>query len=86
MRSDLVFGAMTNVSGRYLLAKLASNATRKLHRPNTRIQDTMNDVFMRFSRVSPMAGARSPRNLQLSPRIARDKTHSFRKQLKQFAA
>ena len=86
MRSDLVFGAMTNVSGRYLLAKLAAKATRKLHRPNTRIQDTMNDVFGRFSRVSPMAGARSSHNLQLPPRNARAKTHSFRKQLKQSAA
>jgi hypothetical protein len=86
MRSDLVFGAMTNVSGRYLLAKLASNATRKLHRPNTRIQDTMNDVFVRFNRVNPMAGARSLRNLQLPLRTTRAKTHSFRKQSKQSAA
>ncbi len=28
-----------------MLCQLASKATRKFHRPNTRIQETMNDVF-----------------------------------------
>jgi hypothetical protein len=59
MRSELVFGAMSFVSNRYLLTKLASKATRELHRPNTRIQDTMNDVFGRFSRATPMAGVQN---------------------------
>jgi len=54
MRSELIFGAMTHVSNRYLLTKLASKATRKFHRPNTRIQDTANDVFLHFSRSSPI--------------------------------
>jgi hypothetical protein len=54
MRSDLIFGAMAHVSNRFLLTKLASKATRKFHRPNTRIQDTTNDVFMHFSRSSPI--------------------------------
>jgi hypothetical protein len=54
MRSELVFGAIAHVSNRFLLTKLASKATRKFHRPNTRIQDTTNDVFMRFSRPSPI--------------------------------
>jgi hypothetical protein len=40
MRSELVFGAMAHISNRFLLTKLASKATRKLHKPNTRIQDT----------------------------------------------
>ena len=55
MRSDLVFGAMTHVSNRFQLTKLAAKATRKLHRPNTRIQETMNDVFIRFSQANPSA-------------------------------
>ena len=55
MRSDLVFGAMTHVSNRFQLTKLAAKATRKLHRPNTRIQETMNDVLIRFSQANPMA-------------------------------
>jgi hypothetical protein len=54
MRSELVFGAMAYVSNRFLLTKLASKATRKFHRPNTRIQDTANDVFVHFSRASPI--------------------------------
>ena len=58
MRSNLVFGAMAYVSNRYLLTRLASKATRKLHRPNTRIQETTNEVLLRFSRVSPIASAR----------------------------
>jgi hypothetical protein len=54
MRSELVFGAMAHISNRYLLTKLASRATRRFHRPNTRIQDTTNEVFVRFSRSSPI--------------------------------
>src|ERR1700733_15351013 len=49
MRSELIFGATTYISSRYLLVKLASKAARKLHRPNTRIQDTTNDAFARFA-------------------------------------
>ena len=54
MRSELIFGAMAHVSNRFLLTKLASKATRKFHRPTTRIQDTANDVFLHFSRSSPI--------------------------------
>jgi hypothetical protein len=52
MRSDLVFAAMAQVSNRYMLTKLAAKATRKLHRPNTRIEDTTNDVLTRFIRIN----------------------------------
>ena len=45
MRSDLIFGALTHVTNRYELCQLASKATRKFHKPNTRIQETMNEVF-----------------------------------------
>ena len=55
MRSDLVFGAMRHVSNRFLLTRVAANATRKFHRPNTRIQDTANEVFERFRRANPLA-------------------------------
>lgn len=54
MRSDLVFGALTHVSNRYQLCQLASKATRKLHKPNTRLQDTTNDVLDRFRETVPM--------------------------------
>jgi hypothetical protein len=57
MRSDLVFGALSHVSNRYQLCQLASKATRKLHKPNTRLQDTTNEVLGRFQTTNPGASA-----------------------------
>ena len=54
MRSDLIFGALTHVTNRYELCQLASKATRKLHKPNTRLQDTTNEVLERFKDTIPM--------------------------------
>jgi hypothetical protein len=54
MRSDLIFGALTHVTNRYKLCQLASKATRKLHKPNTRLQDTTNEVLARFKDTVPM--------------------------------
>jgi hypothetical protein len=55
MRSDLVFRALSHVSNRYQLCQLASKATRKLHKPNTRLQDTTNEVLSRFQDANPEA-------------------------------
>jgi len=55
MRSDLVFRALSQVSNRYQLCQLASKATRKLHKPNTRLQDTTNEVLDRFHSANPEA-------------------------------
>jgi len=55
MRSDLIFGALTHVNNRYELCQLASKATRKLHKPNTRLQDTTNEVLDRFRDTVPMS-------------------------------
>src|SRR6516225_7184966 len=49
MRSELVFEAVHTLRNRYMLCQLASKATRKFHRPNTRIQDTTNDVLHRIA-------------------------------------
>ena len=57
MRSDLVFGALSHVSNRYQLCQLASKATRKLHKPNTRLQDTTNEVLGRFQTSNPGSNA-----------------------------
>jgi len=57
MRSDLVFDAAAHVPSRYVLTMLAAKATRKLHRPNTRIQDTANDAFARISHTTRLAPA-----------------------------
>ena len=58
MRSDLVFGALSSVSNRYQLCQLASKATRKLHKPNTRLQDTTNEVLVRFHSTNPASRLR----------------------------
>jgi hypothetical protein len=57
MRSDLVFGALSHVSNRYQLCQLASKATRMLHKPNSRLQDTTNEVLVRFRSTNPGASA-----------------------------
>ncbi len=53
MRSDLIFGALAHLENRYQLCQLASKATRKLHKPNTRLQDTTNEVLTRFHENNP---------------------------------
>jgi hypothetical protein len=55
MRSDLIFGALAHVKNRYQLCQLAAKATRKLHKPNTRLQDTTNEVLVRFHLSNPAA-------------------------------
>jgi len=57
MRSDLIFGALAHVKNRYQLCQLAAKATRKLHKPNTRLQDTTNEVLLRFRDSNPTAQA-----------------------------
>ncbi len=57
MRSDLVFGALAHLTNRYQLCQLASKATRKLHKPNTRLQDTTNEVLARFRTSDPGTAA-----------------------------
>ena len=61
MRSDLIFGALTHVTNRYQLCQLAAKATRKLHKPNTRLQDTTNEVLDRFKDTVPMNDGTSPK-------------------------
>lgn len=72
MRSDLIFGALTHVTNRYELCQLASKATRKLHKPNTRLQDTTNEVLDRFKDTVPMNEPQEPvvQRVQLQERRA----------------
>lgn len=53
MRSNKVFEALHTMPNRYMLCQLASKATRRFHRPNTRIQETMNEVLDRISDSQP---------------------------------
>ena len=63
MRSELIYDALRTVQNRYLLCQVASKATRKFHKPTTRIQDTMNEVFARF------ADSESPTRLVAQPEL-----------------
>ena len=71
MRSDLIFGALAHVTNRYTLCQLASKATRKLHKPNTRLQDTTNEVLVRFHHESPAAPAASTPGSSSAPAAPR---------------
>ena len=55
MRADLAFMALAHEPNRYLLTRLIAKATRKLHRPKTRLQETMNDAFEWFGCSKPKA-------------------------------
>lgn len=52
MRSELVFGAVPAIANRYQLCRLVAKATRKLHKPHTRMQDTVNEVLTRLGSVN----------------------------------
>jgi hypothetical protein len=86
IRSELVFGAMAYVSNRFLLTNLTTKATRKLHKSNHRIEDTTNDILVRFSRANPIAGAPYAGNLQLFPCAAQGEIPSLGEDLKQSVA
>jgi hypothetical protein len=59
MRVDLTFMALADESNRYQLTKSAAKVTRMLHRPNTRVQDTMNEAFKWLGRFKPGAAEAS---------------------------
>jgi hypothetical protein len=80
VRSELIYRAMTYVSNRFLLTRLASTATRRLHRPNNRIEDTANDVFERFARASPLAAAPCTHHLQWLSRSVQGEPHPPREE------
>jgi hypothetical protein len=59
MRADLIFRALAGESNRYQLTKSVAKVTRMLHRPNTRVQDTMNEAFKWLGRFKPGAAKAS---------------------------
>ena len=63
MRSDLIYDALDTVNNRYLLCQLVSKATRKFHKPNTRVQETMNDVLARVGAEQPEKVLSTPANV-----------------------
>src|SRR5882762_3336512 len=63
MRSDRVFDALHTLRNRYMLCQLASKATRKFHRPSTRIQETMNVVLDKIAGAERQAILSEPENV-----------------------
>ncbi len=70
MRSDKVFEALHTLENRYMLCQLASKATRRFHRPNTRIQETMNEVLDRIATSERQQVAKDPENASEAQRRA----------------
>jgi len=70
MRSDKIFGALDRVQNRYKLCQLTAQATRKLHRPNTRVQETMNEVLERFSTSADLERKRAAQEMPVAQRQA----------------
>ncbi len=53
MRSNLIYPAVKTVTNRYTLCQIAAKATRKFHKPNTRIQETMNEILQKMGASQP---------------------------------
>jgi hypothetical protein len=70
MRSDRVFDALHTLRNRYMLCQLASKATRKFHRPSTRIQETMNVVLDKIAGAERQAILSEPENVAEAQRRA----------------
>ena len=70
MRSELVFAAERRVGNRYLLMRAASMATRKFHRPNSSIKETINDALLRLTLADKIGSIRRP------PETGRDRLNS----------
>lgn len=45
MRSEMVFAAEQKLGNRYMLCRVVAKATRKMHKPAARIEDTTNAVL-----------------------------------------
>ena len=77
MRSELIFAAMAHLPNRFLLTRIAAKATRKFHKPNTRIEETVNDVLVRFKQASPISGAQKSSNVQTLRPVEKDNSRSI---------
>ena len=70
IRSKMVFQSLHTLQNRYMLCQLASKATRRFHRPNTRIQDTMNEVLGRIADADREQVLTEPENVAEAQRKA----------------
>ncbi len=70
MRSDKVFEALHTVQNRYMLCQLASKATRRFHKPATRIQETTNEILNRIAGAERQNVLSEPTNASEAQRRA----------------
>ncbi len=70
MRSDKVFEALQTVQNRYMLCQLASKATRRFHKPATRIQETTNEILNRIAGAERKSVLTEPKNASEAQRRA----------------
>jgi hypothetical protein len=80
MRADLTFTALAYESNRYRLTRLVAKATRMLHRPNTRVQETMNDAFKWFGCSKPGAAAMSRKRSAVRQAVLHEDPQSIKVQ------
>jgi len=70
MRSELVFAAEHTLRNRYSLCRVLSTATRKFHRPNTRVEETTDAVLMHIANASAGAAKLGSTEIQVQTVLA----------------
>jgi hypothetical protein len=70
MRSEYVFAAVKEVSNRYLLCRVASISTRRLHRDSARASETINKS------LNLIAEGESPRQVESDAEVSETTTES----------
>jgi hypothetical protein len=55
MRSEMVFAAENRLPNRYMLCRVLASATRKVHKPATRIEDTTDAMLRRIANANAAA-------------------------------
>ena len=55
MRSEMVFAAEHRLPDRYMLCRVLATATRKFHKPATRIEDTTDAMLRRIAKADAAA-------------------------------
>jgi len=55
MRSEMVFAAEHRLPNRYMLCRVLATATRKFHKPATRIEDTTDAMLRRIANANAAA-------------------------------
>ena len=55
MRSEMVFAAEHRLPDRYMLCRVLATATRKFHKPATRIEDTTDAMLRRIANANAAA-------------------------------